>query len=64
MEGTVVAENGVDRKAGVMGFTKSFCKASFAWTRDRENTVGEGESFFYHFRALTFFCRRYFEEQW
>lgn len=30
MDGTVVVEKGDGRKAGEMGFTKSFCRASLA----------------------------------
>lgn len=37
MDGTVVVEKGGGRKAGEMGFTKSFCRASLAW-RKKKNT--------------------------
>lgn len=30
MDGTVVGQKVVERKAGEMGFTKSFCRASLA----------------------------------
>lgn len=33
MDGIVVEENGVEMKAGEMGFTRSFWRASLAWTQ-------------------------------
>ncbi len=35
MDGTVVWEKAVGRKAGEMGFTKSFCRASLAWRKEK-----------------------------
>lgn len=35
MDGTVVGQKGVERKAGEMGFTKSFCRASLAWRKEK-----------------------------
>lgn len=36
MDGTVVGAKGVWRKAGDMGFAKSFCRASLAWRKKKE----------------------------
>lgn len=38
MDGTVVGQKGVERKAVEMGF-KSFCRASLAWRKEKNHSI-------------------------